>query len=139
MSQLEYTTALPPYGGRVYYSNSPLCTASYLKSPRLHMTMGIGVDIEKISDFKKNFKDMIFTEEERRYCDKKKNPLQSYTGKFCAKEAVIKASSTPLSVKDIEILNDEKPYVKIKGEINTAIKCSISHSGEYAIAFVIWD
>jgi holo-[acyl-carrier protein] synthase len=108
------------------------------------MILGIGTDIELISRFKrkngnKRFFELVFTERERDYCEKKKNSEISYTGKFCAKEAVIKALDKKIFIKEIEILNDSKgkPAVYIKGKLNKNIYCSISHSGEYATACVI--
>ena len=69
----------------------------------------------------------------------KKEPYISFTGKFCAKEAVIKASNEKLAMKDIEILNKKSGKLKvlIKGRENSAIQCSISHTNDYAVAFVV--
>src|SRR3989344_2100696 len=106
------------------------------------MISGIGVDIESIKNFKKSYKDkhflnLIFTKEEIRYCQSKKEPYISFAGKFCAKEAVIKAYDKKISIKNIEIINlkSGKIRVKINGKINNKIKCSISHKKDYAIAF----
>ncbi len=108
------------------------------------MVQGIGVDIEEIARFKESYKDehfinLVFTPREIAYCQKKKEPYISFAGKFCAKEAVIKASSKPLSVKQIEIINekDGQPTVFINGIKEPFISCSISHTKDNAIAFVI--
>lgn len=108
------------------------------------MVSGIGVDIESIKNFKKSYKDknflnLIFTKKEIKYCQSKKEPYRSLTGKFCAKEAVIKAYNKKIPIKDIEIINlkSGKLKVKIKGKTNKKIKCSISHKNNYAIAFVV--
>lgn len=107
------------------------------------MISGIGVDIESITNFKKSYKDkhfldLIFTKEEIKYCQSKKEPYISFAGKFCAKEAVIKAHNKKILIKNIEIINlkSGKIIVKINGRINNKIKCSISHKEDYAVSFV---
>lgn len=108
------------------------------------MILGVGVDIESIKRFKKsyknkNFLNLIFTEEEIKYCQSKKEPCISFAGKFCAKEAVIKAHRKKIPIKDIEIINlkSGKLEVRINGRTEDKIKCSISHTEDYTIAFVI--
>lgn len=110
------------------------------------MIKGIGVDIESSQRFKESaaddhFMNLIFTEKEIRYCNHKKEPYISFAGKFCAKEAVIKAIDQKLSMKAIEILNDEsgKVTVFIDGEPKKDIFCTISHTSDYAVAFVVID
>tara|TARA_Y100000310_G_scaffold343861_1_gene453541 strand:- start:303 stop:650 length:348 start_codon:yes stop_codon:yes gene_type:complete len=105
---------------------------------------GIGVDIESIQRFKdthkdKSFINLIFTKKEISYCEKKKEPHISFAGRFCAKEAVIKAHNSKLAMKDIEIINEDsgKLKVHIKNTLKPNIHCSISHTNEYATAFVI--
>ena len=117
-----------------------------------------GTDIIEISRIMKgiesfsSFLEKVFTQKEIDYCEAKKNAkFQSYSGKFAAKEAVVKAIGTGFSggigLKDIEILNDEfgRPYTilhrnafnafnKISG---STISLSISHCKEYAVAFAI--
>ena len=108
------------------------------------MIRGIGVDIEAVARFRESCKDphflrLIFTEDEMEYCQKKNDPAISFAGKFCAKEAVVKASAVPLKIKDIEIRN--KPTGKISlfihGKESPNTLCTISHTEEYALAFVI--
>ena len=89
---------------------------------------GIGIDIEDVSRFKnkiknKRFLELIFTKKEMDYCMKKKSPDINFTGKFCAKEAVIKAYDKNLNPKDIEIINlkSSRLAVKIKGRLNKKI------------------
>ena len=114
--------------------------------------MGVGVDIESVHRFKENYKDehflnLIFTEREITYCNQKKEPYISFAGKFCAKEAVIKASKEKIGIKEIEIISEDisennerkvgKPRVVVKGKEESTIKCSISHTDKYAVAFVV--
>lgn len=108
------------------------------------MVKGIGVDIESIQRFKESYQDehflhLIFTEREIAYCRGKKEPYLSFAGKFCSKEAVVKASEKKLNLKSIEILNDQSGKVKvfIDGKIHPKIHCSISHTTDYAVAFVV--
>lgn len=108
------------------------------------MISGIGADIESIARFKKTrynkrFLEIIFTKNEIRYCRCKNKPYISFAGKFSAKEAVIKAYDRGISFKDIEIVNlkSGKIAVLINGKRNNHIFCSISHTEEYALAFVI--
>ncbi|MDO8510937.1 MAG: holo-ACP synthase [Nanoarchaeota archaeon] len=103
-----------------------------------------GVDIESVVRFKslytnENFINIIFTKKEIDYCMGKSEPYISFAGKFCAKEAVLKAVNNKLGMKEIEIVNSSsgKPLVYIKGKKKNNISCSISHTEEYAVAFVI--
>ena len=109
----------------------------------LFMVLGVGVDIESVKRFEESkdnekFLDFIFTKKEIEYCKAKKEPSISFAGKFCAKEAVIKALNSKLSPKQIEILNNESgnPLVYINRILDQNISCSISHTKEYAIALV---
>ncbi len=110
------------------------------------MIKGIGTDIESTERFKESYNDdhfihLIFTEREKKYCLEKAEPWISFAGKFCAKEAVIKASHEKLGMKDIEIVNEAngKLSVYLKGVKSDNIKCSISHTQEYAMAFALWE
>lgn len=112
--------------------------------------ISIGVDIEDVTRFKyktlendKHFLESIFTKNELEYCFSRGKTAQHLCGKFCAKEAVIKALSDykniELQYKDIEILNntDGVPYINIEKFNDLNFKISLSHTSEYAVAFVI--
>jgi len=108
------------------------------------MISGIGIDIESTKEFiksckDKKFLDLIFTKKEKEYCLKKKEPYVSFTGKFCAKEALIKALNKSIPIKHIEVFNlrSKKVQIYIKRKIRKDIHCSISHTKEFASAFVI--
>ena len=111
--------------------------------------MVIGTDIENINRFSKlkrkegkPFFDKIYTNSELDYCYSKKNFAQHLAGRYCAKEAVIKAlcalGEKYLMYKDIEITNNERgvPEVNIEKEgfENLEISVSISHCEDKAIA-----
>lgn len=112
-----------------------------------------GTDIVEISRIKKDIEQIgerflkkIYTENEIKYCESKKNQkFQSYAARFAAKEALYKALSNKIDFnygwKDFEILNEEngRPYVNLHLKIEDieTIEISLSHCKEYAIANVI--
>ena len=58
--------------------------------------MRVGVDLIEIERIRRaldrpGFRERCFTETERTYCDSRRNPAQSYAGRFAGKEAVGKA------------------------------------------------
>ncbi len=80
------------------------------------MIIGIGTDIcdirrieQSIEKFGDRFKDKIFTEQERAYCESKSGAASYYAKRWAAKEAVAKALAGPrtksLSWQDVEIVN----------------------------------
>jgi len=62
--------------------------------------LGLGVDIVEIERMaaalsrRPRLKERLFSEEERRYCDKRSRPEVHYALRFAAKEAVLKALGT---------------------------------------------
>lgn len=105
------------------------------------MKFSIGTDIEKTSKFKRNKKliNFLFSKKEIDQCQQKKEPYICFTGKFCAKEAVVKALKGSVDIRTIEILNNNngEPEVYIKGKKMKNIQCSISHTEDIALAMVI--
>lgn len=117
------------------------------------MIVGVGTDIvdirrikEKIQ--KESFLNGVYAEEEIENIKKRGNRAESYAGVFAAKEAVAKSLGTgyrqSLDIKEVCILNDYlgKPYVEFKGQSaekakNIFFHLSISHSDDYATAFVV--
>ena len=112
-----------------------------------------GVDIvdvtrikKSIENYKEKFLDKIFSKDEQSYCFSKSNPYIHFSGKFAAKEAVIKSVLSSGKIKtigfsNISILNDNNgaPKVKIKNLPEADIKISISHTERQAITFAIYD
>tara|TARA_Y100001970_G_C14231507_1_gene858917 strand:- start:2770 stop:3162 length:393 start_codon:yes stop_codon:yes gene_type:complete len=101
---------------------------------------GIGTDIVNIkrldNSLKKygsTFKKKIFSKKEILYCDKKKNSSSFYAKRYAAKEAFSKALGTGIrkgvSFKNIEISNNSygKPYILLKGELETLLKRKIKN------------
>ena len=117
------------------------------------MKVSCGTDIIEIKRIKSSIENIgdkflqkIYTDEEIRYCESKKNmKFQHYAARFAAKEAIFKALSNRIlenyDWKDFEILNDEsgKPNVNVKISISNLedIDISISHCKEYAVATTI--
>lgn len=118
--------------------------------------LGIGVDIVSVSRIRdllerqgERFVDRVYTEAEREYCSKFRDPAERYAARFAAKEAVAKAFSSgigeQLNWKSVGIVSGERgqPEVKLDamgkalllqvGGENVAI--SLSHTEETAIAF----
>jgi len=112
----------------------------------------VGVDIieigrieESIKRFGQSFLERIYTQKE---LDCYKDKLPSLAARFSGKEAVIKALNAPgISPRDIEILSatDGKPLVTLYGQARekaeklgiATLDISLSHSREYAVAFVV--
>lgn len=114
--------------------------------------VGIGndiVEIERISKAieKKGFKERVFTAKEIAQIQAKGNKIESYAGRFSAKEAISKALGTGVrgfNLIDIEILNNTlgKPEVILKGNLDEKndeiiVEISISHCKEYATAVAV--
>jgi len=106
--------------------------------------IGIGVDIEKIERFNDCFDDVsflhqIFTQREIDAYFLRKNKIPHLAGRFCAKEAVIKAfgdCKKKIFFKDVEIFNNDNgsPYAVVNKHKDYDTKISISHDESHAIA-----
>jgi holo-[acyl-carrier protein] synthase len=124
------------------------------------MIVSIGIDIVEVYRIAETlartprFGERVFTQAEREYCDAKgAAAAQSYSGRFAAKEAFLKALQTgwrgKITWHDIEILSDDQgvPLLNISGEASTLFKqmgavrahLSISHTSEHAVAQVMFE
>ena len=121
------------------------------------MVIGTGVDIIDIPRIKKmiekdtRFVEKVFTPVEIDYCRSKYRKEVHYAARFAAKEAFFKALGTGwrdgMKWTDISVENDElgKPGIKLEDITlekfhslgGDHIHLSISHTKEYAVAFVI--
>ncbi len=114
----------------------------------------IGTDIVNVKRIAKmdikDFCKKVFTEDEANYIISKKNPVYTAAGIFAAKEAVVKALGTgfvsDVTYKDIEICHNTQgmPFVLLKNkakaillDLGEEMHISISHDGNYAIAFAM--
>lgn len=102
--------------------------------------------IEKVLQNKKLFNN-IFTENEKEYFKSRNNNIETIAGVFAAKEAILKCMHKGLEgykLTEIEVNHEGyAPYLTFYGDIKKEIELhnlkfavSISHDGEYAIAFV---
>lgn len=103
---------------------------------------------ESIEDLGEKFLNKIYTENEIKYCESKKNmKYQHYAARFAGKEAIFKAISKILqdkysiTWKDVEIINDKNGRPKIvflnqKYKQIQSIDISLSHCKKYATANV---
>ena len=117
--------------------------------------MKVGVDLIEIERIRRalerypGFKERCFTEAERAYCDSRKNPAQSYAGRFAGKEAVGKALgfgvARAFAWRDVEIVGRPKPAVQLHGRLAAwadrlgagEIDLSMTHSRELASAVAV--
>jgi holo-[acyl-carrier protein] synthase len=115
----------------------------------------VGVDIieinrieEVVKRWGKTFLERVFTPAELKLCSN----TASLAARFAAKEAVLKAIGAcdkGISWQDIEILaeNSGKPTVNLTGKAKLVadasaiyqVNLSLSHSKDYAVAFVIGE
>jgi holo-[acyl-carrier protein] synthase len=115
----------------------------------------VGIDLIEIERVRRAlerypaFRDRCFTEAERAYCDSRRNPAESYAGRFAGKEAVGKALglgvARAFAWKDIEIAGRPKPSVRLSGRAKAwaervgagAIDLSMTHSRDLAAAVCV--
>ena len=106
------------------------------------------VDIDRIKSsiekYQDKFLSKVFNKEEQDYCNSKSNPFIHFSGRFAAKEAVMKAifcskKLSSIGFRDILIINDKNgvPIVFIHGHPEKSINISISHTNNQAVAFAI--
>jgi len=117
--------------------------------------MTVGVDAIEIARIRRalerypGFRERCFTEAERAYCESRKNPAESYAGRFAGKEAVGKALSfgvaRSFAWREIEIVGRPKPRVILHGRVRAwadhgragTIDLSMTHSRELAVAVAV--
>jgi holo-[acyl-carrier protein] synthase len=117
--------------------------------------MRVGVDlieierIERALDRYPRFRERVFTDSERSYCDSRPNPAQHYAARFAGKEAVGKALgfgvARAFAWKDVEIAGRPKPNVRLSGRVGRwsrrvqagEIDVSMTHSKGLAAAVCV--
>ena len=124
------------------------------------MILGVGsdlIDIRRIeaaiARFGDRFIDRIFTEAERRRCERRANPGPSYARRFAAKEAVSKAFGTGIGKAmgwrsiDIQKKPSGEPFLVLSGPAEelatkrgvTAALVTLSHTEHHAVACVVLE
>jgi holo-[acyl-carrier protein] synthase len=120
--------------------------------------VGTGIDIveclriaQMIERHGELFITRVYTDAEIEYCTARKAATQHYSGRWAAKEAVLKALGTGwrrgISWRDIEIRNDRKgaPTVNLRAGARDVMEkagirrlhISISHCRSFAVAHVV--
>lgn len=122
---------------------------------------GIGVDMVEIARMEKvlarrpHFAARVFTEDERRYCDRKARPAQHYAARFAAREAVLKALGTGFSrgigFADVSVTRNDagQPQARLTGRAaqiaaeqgvrEVALSLSYTHDVAVANAVAVTD
>lgn len=121
------------------------------------MIAGIGTDIveiERIQDkIKRNdyFREHVFSESERAYCDAQRTPHMHYAARWAVKEAYLKAFGLRFignhRLPEIATVHDDngKPFIELSGQAKIdfdskgfrTVHVSISHTDIHAMAYVI--
>ncbi|MFG0334888.1 MAG: holo-ACP synthase [Maioricimonas sp. JB049] len=122
------------------------------------MIVGLGTDIieilrigEMIERHGELFLQRVYTEQEIRYCQRRKEAIQHYAGRWAAKEAVMKTLGTGfvkgIRWKDIEVVSKRSgaPIIQLAGGALEKSKSlgidqvliTISHCRTYATATAI--
>jgi holo-[acyl-carrier protein] synthase len=120
--------------------------------------VGTGIDIveclriaQMIERHGELFITRVYTDAEIEYCTARKAATQHYSGRWAAKEAVLKALGTGwrrgISWRDIEIRNDRKgaPTINLRAGARDVMEkagirrlhVSISHCRSFAVAHVV--
>ncbi|GAB4144884.1 MAG: holo-ACP synthase [Planctomycetaceae bacterium] len=122
------------------------------------MIVGLGTDIIEIVRIGRMverhgevFLTRVYTDDEIRYCQRRKECFQHYAGRWAVKEAVMKTLGTGwirgIRFRDIEVVMEKsgKPTLRIHGGVREYAEklnigeflISISHCREYATATAI--
>jgi holo-[acyl-carrier protein] synthase len=97
------------------------------------------------------FINRVYTPQEIRYCQSRKQATQHFAGRWAAKEAILKALGTGwrkgISWRDIEVRNDRsgRPVVGLRGGARDIVEqrgiremlVSISHCRSHATAYAL--
>jgi holo-[acyl-carrier protein] synthase len=115
----------------------------------------IGVDLIEIERIRRAlerypaFRERCFTDAERAYCESRRNPAESYAGRFAGKEAVGKALgfgvARAFAWREVEISGRPKPGVTLHGRVARwadqvdagRVDLSMTHSRELAAAVAV--
>lgn len=124
------------------------------------MIIGLGVDMEEITRVGEAirrhgrlFLERVFTPGEIEYCERHRDRAERYTGRFAAKEAMMKALGTGWAKgvrwRDIEVtrMPGGRPTIVLHGAAREHaerlgarhVSLSITHTGKFAFAEVILE
>jgi holo-[acyl-carrier protein] synthase len=112
----------------------------------------IGLDLIEIPRIERalereGFRERVFTDAERAYCESRPNPAQHYAARFAGKEAIGKALGCGVEWRwrEVEIAGRPKPGVRLSGWTRSwadrvkagTIDLSMTHSRELAAAICV--
>lgn len=121
---------------------------------------GIGTDLCRVIRIKKSleqygerFEKKIFTDEERKYCNQRREPEIHFAGRFAVKESIYKALGTGISMgvrwKEVEVIRSPggPPRCHLSGRAEELAKSqeadsiyiTITHDGDFAMAVAILE
>lgn len=114
------------------------------------MIVGIGIDLIEVDRVKKamekhpRFLDRVFTPEEVRYSQGKKNAAQHLAARFAAKEAFFKALGRRISWAEVGVVNlpSGQPMLQVTAKEDLGFSrahLSLSHLKNYAQAVVVLE
>ncbi|PKQ27870.1 MAG: holo-[acyl-carrier-protein] synthase [Candidatus Anoxymicrobium japonicum] len=111
---------------------------------------GIGVDIVSVERIRvaaersKAFLTRNFSDAELTYCLSQKEKYQHLAARFAAKEAVAKALGAGMKPTQVEVVHGPggAPLARLSGTLqrehpDKRLFLSLSHDGEYAVAFCV--
>ncbi len=124
------------------------------------MVVGTGIDVAEIERMRRalgasygaRLRARLFSEREQRYCESRgRGRVQSYAGRFAAKEAVMKALGVgwggQAAWREIEIVREPggRPRLELSGRARATAErlgvarwsISITHSGGLALALAV--
>jgi holo-[acyl-carrier protein] synthase len=124
------------------------------------LIVATGVDLAEVERVERvleaahgeRFRERVFTEEERRYCESRgRGRAESYAARFAAKEAVMKALGVGwgrhAGWRDIAVVRERggPPRIELSGPAQetarrmgiSRLSLALSHAGGLAIAFVV--
>ena len=118
--------------------------------------IGVGIDAVEVPRFRKvaartpGIIDRLFTDAERAYCERRKDPTERFAARFAAKEAVMKALGVGLGdidFHDVEVVRHDTgaPSLEVRGRAMQLARdrgvtnwlVSLSHTEATAMAVVI--
>lgn len=124
------------------------------------MILGLGIDISEVDRMREAIErrgqalvKRVFTPAEIAYCEQHRNPFERYAARFAAKESAMKALGTGwkrgVRWVDIEVarMPSGRPTLELHGAAKqiaermgvARISLSITHSGNFALAQVIFE
>jgi len=118
--------------------------------------IGIGVDLCEVDRMRTalgrtpTLRERVFTDDERAYCDRRKDPTERYAARFAAKEAVMKAMGVGVGAckwREIEVAKASSgaPAVRLHGGAQaladglgiSAWRLTITHTHRIAEAIAV--